>query len=149
MIATVRFDSYLTLIDDDALGPQAQVPTQSLSTLQLLREPSAPNLGELAWRIGLALAAFNLVVIALAVANFNPRVGRSGNLVLALFSFVAYYNLINLGQSWIASGRFPLPGFLLVLHGGVFLAALTALAVRHNQWSLRRLVRKPMAEAAS
>jgi lipopolysaccharide export system permease protein len=33
------------------------------------------HLGELAWRIGLALAALNFVVIAVAASSVNPRAG--------------------------------------------------------------------------
>jgi hypothetical protein len=33
--------------------------------------------------------------------------------VFALFAFIVYYNLLNLGQSWIGSGRTSFTGFLL------------------------------------
>ena len=45
------------------------------STLTLLREPTRANQGELAWRLGLALAALNFVLLALTVSSVNPRVG--------------------------------------------------------------------------
>ena len=107
-------------------------------------DPSAPNRGELAWRLGLALAALNFVVIAVAVSSVNPRAGRSGNLVFALFAFVVYYNLLNLGQNWIAGGRTSFAGFMLALHGGVLLAGTLWLAKQHNGWTIRlRLRRRP------
>ena len=65
-------------------------PAKSRSTLTLVMEPTPLNLGELAWRLGLALAALNFVVLAITVSNVNPRVGRGGNLVFALFAFVVY-----------------------------------------------------------
>jgi lipopolysaccharide export system permease protein len=71
-------------------------------------DPSNPSRGELAWRIGMLLTAINFVLLALNVSSANPRVGRSGNLLLALFAFVVYYNMLNLGQSWISSGRFSM-----------------------------------------
>ena len=122
-----------------ATGADA-VPPRARSTQQLLQEPTASHMGELSWRIGLGLAAFNFVLMALAVSSVNPRAGRSSNLALALFAFVVYYNLLNLGQSWIGAGKIPMGGFLLVLHGGVLAFSLLVLAVRHNNWSLRALL---------
>ena len=44
------------------------------------------------------------MLIAVATTVSNPRAGRSGNLFFTLFAFVFYYNLLNLGQSWVAAG---------------------------------------------
>jgi lipopolysaccharide export system permease protein len=136
-----EFEEYGTRIGNRALDASANAPSRAaLDTLVLLRNPTAPNLGELAWRMGLALAALNFVVIALAVSIVNPRAGRSGNLLFALFSFVVYYDTINLGQSWIEAGKISFPSFMLALHGGVLGLALLWLAKRHYQWSFRNLL---------
>ena len=92
-------------------------------------------------RIGLALAALNFVVIAVCVSNVNPRAGRGGNMMFALFSFVIYYNLLNLGQNWIGSGQMSIITHMLALHGGVFLLAVLSLTKGHNNWSWPRLMR--------
>jgi lipopolysaccharide export system permease protein len=85
------------------------------------------------------------VVIAITVSSASPRAGRSGNLVFALFAFVVYYNLLNLGQSWIRGGQVGFGVLLLSLHGTVLLAALLTLAKQHNNWALRQL-RRPAAK---
>ena len=54
----------------------------------------------------------------------------------ALFAFIVYFNLLNLGQAWVASGRWSLAGFLLALHGGTLLLAGLWLAKQHNNWSV-------------
>jgi len=123
------------------LGPSDESPVKTRSTLGLMANPTRPNLGELAWRVGLALAALNFVVIAITVSSVNPRAGRSGNLVFALFAFVVYYNLLNLGQSWIGAGRVGFIGFMLGLHGGALAIALLWLGKQHNNWALPRLRR--------
>lgn len=123
------------------LGPQDSLPTKARSTALLLVDRSRSNLGELAWRIGLALAAFNFVVIAITVSSVNPRAGRSGNLVFALFAFIVYYNLLNLGQGWIGSGRVSFTAFMLGLHGGVFLLSALWLGKQHNNWGWGRIRR--------
>lgn len=117
------------------------LPAKSVDTLSLIREQTLAYQGELAWRMGMTLAAINLVIIALAVTSANPRVGRGGNFALALFIFVIYYNFINLGQSWISSGKAQLWPFMLALHGGAFAMALLWLTVRHNQWSWRHFLK--------
>lgn len=135
-----EFKEYGTRIGTAALSVQDETPVKSRSTLQLLREPTLVHQAELAWRIGLAFAGFNFVVMALAVSTVNPRAGRSGNLVFALFAFVVYYNFLNLGQSWIMSGRIGAAPYLLLLHGGVLAACGLLLAKRHHQWSVRRMI---------
>lgn len=118
--------------------PQDAAPAKTLPTWTLVLEPSRSNLGELAWRLGLALSSFNFVLIAVTVSSVNPRAGRSGNLVFALFAFIVYFNLVNLGQSWIAGGRFPFIPYVSALHAGVFGLALLWLAKQHNKWALPR-----------
>ena len=127
----------------DAAQPRAR------STRELLQEPTPQHLGELSWRLGLGFAALNFVLMALAVSSVNPRAGRSSNLALALFAFVVYYNMLNLGQSWIAGGRFSPWAFMLILHGGVMALCLLLLTLRHNNWSWRTLLRPRSTAAGS
>ena len=103
----------------------------------LINSPTRANLSELAWRLGLGLAAVNFVVLALAIANANPRRGRSGSLIFAVLAFMVYNNLVNLGQSWIFSGLISMEGLLVLLHGGALLLGLLWLAKRDLNWTLR------------
>ncbi len=113
---------------------------QSLKTMQiweLLSDPTPARLGELGWRIGMGLTALNFVLVALATSTGNPRAGRGGNLFFSLFAFVFYYNLQNLGQSWISSGLVGLGSFMALSHGGVFVLTVLWLLKRHHNFSLR------------
>jgi lipopolysaccharide export system permease protein len=110
-------------------------------------DPTPVNLGELGWRLGLALATVNFIIIAVVVSAVNPRAGRSGGLVFALFAFIVYYNFINITQSWVTTGRATFAGVMLVLHGGVFVLSMLWLTKQHNNWSLLRLGRKAGARA--
>lgn len=130
------FEELGNRVGGQALAGRSDLPSKARSTPALLREPTPAHQGELAWRLGLALASINFVVIAITVSSVNPRAGRSGNLLFALFAFVIYYNLLNLGQSWIASGRVDASAFVAGLHGGVLALALLALAWQHNNWRL-------------
>ena len=140
-----EFEEFSSRVNSNELGVQDKTPAKALSTWSLVLDPTAPNRGELAWRLGLALAAVNFVVMAIAVSSVNPRAGRSGNLVFALFAFVVYYNLLNMGQSWISGGRASFFGYMAVLHGGAFLAGVLWLAKQHNSWSVPLLRRRRVA----
>ncbi|MEJ8823334.1 LPS export ABC transporter permease LptF [Variovorax humicola] len=130
-----EFQTYGAKVGSDAATSPDDLAPRAQTTVALLANATRINRAELSWRLGMLLAACNFVLLALAVASVNPRVGRSGNLLFALFAFVIYYNLLNLGQGWIGSGRFGAGPFLLTLHGGVFAIAVAWLAKRHNNWS--------------
>ncbi|MBU2286970.1 MAG: LPS export ABC transporter permease LptF, partial [Gammaproteobacteria bacterium] len=53
------------------------------------------------------------------------------------FAFVVYYNLLNLGQTWVGTSRLGLGEFLLALHGGALLLGLAWLAKRNFNWQRR------------
>jgi lipopolysaccharide export system permease protein len=137
-----EFEEYGTRVGESERARGDAMPPKTKSTLELVTDPTPANLGELGWRIGLGLAAFNFIVIAVVVSNVNPRAGRSGNLIFALFSFVIYFNLLNLGQSWVSTGRVGFSSFMVLLHGGVLVASVFWLAKQHNNWSLRHALRR-------
>jgi len=137
-----EFQEFGNKVGTTALGASDTAPARTRSTLTLLAEPSRPHQAELAWRLGLALAALNFVVIAVTVSSVNPRAGRSGNLVFALFAFIVYFNLLNVGQSWIGGGRAGFGTFLLALHGGTLAIAAFWLAKQHNNWPLLPRMRR-------
>jgi lipopolysaccharide export system permease protein len=44
----------------------------------------------LAWRLGLAFAAVNFIILGAAIANGNPRAGRGASFAFALLAFFFY-----------------------------------------------------------
>ncbi len=139
-IKVIEFEEYSVLAGAARLGAKREPPAKSLATLDLFANPTALNLAELSWRIGLALAALNLTLVALLLSAVNPRAGRGYGLAFALLAFVVYYNLLNVGFSRIASGRSDFTTWMIGLHGGVFILTLIWMAARHNQWSWRQLL---------
>ena len=130
-----EFEEYGNLIQSSKINPFEGGPSKGKTSLDLLTTPTSNNLGELAWRLGLAFAAFNFVILGIAISSGNARSSRNGSFIFALLAFAFYYNMINLSQSWIASGNYSFIGLLLVLHGGAFLLGVLWLAKRHNSWS--------------
>lgn len=132
-----EFGTYGARVGGDTAAALQDKPARSRPTAQLLADPTPVNRGELGWRLGMLLAGANFVLLALTLTSVNPRVGRSGNLMLAFFAFVVYLNLINLGQSWVASGRVGMATYLIGLHGGVLALTALWLAKRNNNWVRR------------
>ena len=118
-----RFEQYRVLASDKALSGLTELPPRSRSTLEMLGDPNPRAHGELAWRVGLALAACNLVLLGLGLAAGNPRRAGSWNMLFALLAFVVYFNLVNLTQAWVASGKASLGAGLAGVHGTVLLCA--------------------------
>jgi lipopolysaccharide export system permease protein len=132
----INFDRLDTRIDErHRMAPQ--FTAQAMGSAELWQDPNRYSLAELAWRAGLVLAAINLCLMALAVARINPRSARSGQILLGLFTFIVYYNFINLGQSWIANGATDWVRHLVVLHGSLALLSLMILTVRQGSWHWR------------
>lgn len=133
------FEVYGAQIGADVSANELSTQVNTVTTLTLLQNPTSAYLGELSWRLGLLLAAVNFVVIGVAISSVNPRANKSVNLVFALFTFIVYDNLLNLGQSWIASGQLSFGIYLLLLHGSVFILAVVWLAKGHNNWHWKNL----------
>ena len=146
-----EFEDYGVLIGERERQAERIIPARALSTLDLVRGRTPAMLGELSWRLGLALAAANLVIIGLLVSAGNPRAGRNAHLVLALFTFVVYYNLVNLGANRITAGTARFWVYLIVLHGGALALSLLWLARLQGGWRLGNWLprRKPVGDAAS
>ncbi|MDH4062452.1 MAG: LPS export ABC transporter permease LptF [Aquincola sp.] len=134
-----NFESYRVLTGERALQRAQARPPRALRTEALLRDPTLPNQGELAWRLGLLFGATNLVLLGVGLSASNPRRASNWNLMFALLGFVVYYNLINLSQAWVAGGKVGLGPALALTHGGAFMLALSLLWWRdHAQvFSLR------------
>jgi lipopolysaccharide export system permease protein len=114
------FESYRVLVRERAAREAEARPPKTQPTLDLVRDPTARNQGELAWRFGMLLATANLLLLGLGLAATNPRRPSNWNLLFALLAFIVYFNLINLTQVWVGNGRMGLGTALAAVHGGAF-----------------------------
>ncbi len=113
----LEFKRYHTRLAPVEADPLSQGVRQ-MSTLSLIQSPDAVHLGELVWRIGYPLSALTLALLALPLSQFNPRSGRSFNILFAVLVYAAYNNLVGFGESLVAQGRLNPLLSLLLLHGG-------------------------------
>lgn len=120
---------------------------KNIPTQQLIVSDQPRHKGELGWRLGLAVAAINFVVLGLAMASVNPRAGRSSSLLFALFAFIVYYNMMTFSQSWVASGKAQLWTSFFLVHGIAALIAWGLLQSRSHQFSLWHWLRSKGSRA--
>jgi lipopolysaccharide export system permease protein len=130
-IKITHFERLGTRVDESRTTPNAPEP-KAQSTVALLQGRSPAQQGELAWRISLLLAALNFVVLALSMTKINPRSGKSGQLMFAMFTFIIYYNLINVAQAWISAGLLGFGTALILLHGSALSIGLGALWLKQR-----------------
>jgi lipopolysaccharide export system permease protein len=136
----VRFDRYAVRIEQSET--KAYFPSQkSLSTGQLLRNPTPLNLSELTWRVGLPVSALILAFLALPLSAVNPRTGRFLNVLVAVFVYMIYSNLISISQAWVAKGGVnPVVG-MWVVHVGMI--GVLALLIHRRMFGFRfRILRR-------
>ncbi|MFO1268456.1 MAG: LPS export ABC transporter permease LptF [Rubrivivax sp.] len=136
------FDSYRVLASERAVREAETRPPKAVDTIDLIREPTARHQGELTWRLGMLLGATNLVLLGIGLSATNPRRASNWNLLFALLAFAVYYNVVNLSQAWVATGKLSMGAALLAIHGGAFAFAMALLWWREHaavaQWPGRR-----------
>ena len=127
----LRLDPRPAAGDDDS----ARVKT----TLELIADPRPRHLGELLWRVSLPVSAVMLALLAVPLSSFNPRVGRSINLMFALLVYVTYSNLISLSQAWVTQQRISFAVGVWMVHAAVALVIIALFWRRLTlpRWRLR------------
>ncbi len=136
------FERYRVLASERAARAAESTPPKATDTLELIARPTARGEAELTWRFGLLLGAANLMVLGVGLSATNPRRASNWNLLFALLAFFVYYNLINLSQAWVASGRVAMGPMLLGLHGVAFAVAVALLWWRDHAAVLSFKTRK-------
>ena len=144
-----QFEEYLTAIDEKLLTLTDDGAMKTRSTLELIRNPSLPAHAELAWRAGLVICAFNLLLVGMAVAAGNPRAGKSGNIAFATFAFLFYFNMLNLGEAWVGRGKITPTAWMLSMHGTVCVLSLLWMLKRHENISLRSWFKRQLNRSPS
>lgn len=135
-----EFERYAMRIETADAAARAPT-TKTLPTLDLLREPTPRNLGELSWRIGLPASALILCLLAIPLSFVNPRAGRSMNIVLAILVYMVYSNVLSIMQASIAQDRINVFAGMWGVHLGMLLLLAAMFYRRLSVFSFWRLLR--------
>lgn len=128
---TLEFDRYAIRLESRPDQPIGERRAKSLTTFQLLTQPTATNLGEILWRIGSPVVALLVTLLAIPLSYTNPRVGRSINLIIAVLAFAVYMNVLNTIQAYVQQERLSFGVGVWVLHA-VVLAIIVVMFVRRH-----------------
>jgi lipopolysaccharide export system permease protein len=101
-----------------------------MPTAALLVSDGRGEQAELFWRLSVPILAVVLTLLAIPLSYGNPRMGRSFNLIAAVFLYMLYTNCINIVQSMIAQGKLELWAGLLLPHLAALLVVV--LLFRHQ-----------------
>ena len=135
----MEFQRYAARIET-AESKEPQLSHKSMTTAQLLANPTPVNLGEALWRVGIPVSAAILVLLAIPMSFVNPRAGRSVNLLFALFTYIVYSNLLSVSQARVAQGRMDFGIGVWLVHAAM-IALLVFMFARRMQVIRLRLGR--------
>lgn len=90
--------------------------TKNSPTLELMKQDLPAQQAELFWRFSVPLSAIILALLAIPLSFVNPRAGRSANMLLALFTYLVYNNLMTISQAWVASGKISFTAGMISVH---------------------------------
>jgi lipopolysaccharide export system permease protein len=120
--SSTSFERYAIRLESKEAKEKPPIVIQAIPSGMLLEERNATNDAEIQGRIASPIAALILVLLAIPLSFVDPRSGRSGNMMMAIFIFIIYNNLISIAQAWIGQGRtagvlglWPVHGFFLAL----------------------------------
>ncbi len=140
---TMDFQRYVVVVSRNEKELVDNKSARVLPTLDLVRDPTPMNKGELLWRIAVPLMCLMQMLLAIPLGFVNPRRGRTLNLMIALVLAVSYSNAVGIMQAVVAQGKV---GFMVgwwPLHAAA-LAAIALLFVWRNNtnsaWHPARLL---------
>lgn len=81
--------------------------TKSTSTFDLRDSGSTEDLAEFQWRMSTPLSALLLALLAIPLSRSQPRQGRYARMLVALMIYAVYFNLLNVGRTWVEFGTSP------------------------------------------
>ncbi|AUT46847.1 LPS export ABC transporter permease LptF [Achromobacter sp. AONIH1] len=127
-IRLVNFEKYGLRLESKAGGdPMAEAraaaerSSKARTTGQLMADNTDNSWSQVMWRVSLPLAALNLALLAIPLGAVNPRLGRSGDILIAGLVGLLYMNLMNLSRAWIANGKLSFGVGVWAIHGLVAL----------------------------
>lgn len=103
-MSTTEFESYAIRLETKEVAKKP-IDSETLPTEKLLSSDSPSDKAELQWRLAIPVSAIILVLLAIPMSFVDPRAGRSLNLMLAIFIFIIYNNVLSIFEAWVTQGK--------------------------------------------
>lgn len=109
-VSTTEFESYAIRLEPKEVA-RKPIKTEMVATNKLLASDNPRDKAELQSRLAIPISAIILVLLAIPMSFVDPRAGRSLNLMLAIFIYIIYNNMLSIFEAWITQGKInPLIG---------------------------------------
>lgn len=145
----IQYDRYGVLLPKPEVAGELN-EREGIPTAQLLGSDNLRHQAELQWRLSLPLLVFVVTVLAVPLAQVNPRQGRFLKLLPAILLYMGYLALLIAMRGQLEKGRLP-PALGLWWVHGLFLAIGLLLLYWENlrlYWAARNAAREAAREQA-
>jgi len=109
------FSIWIPVGEPDPVGYK----TKSSSTFELQSSEDREDLAEFQWRLSTPISALLLALLAIPLSRSKPRQGRYARMLAALVVYAVYFNMLDMGRTWVELGTRPDiwwgPGLLALL----------------------------------
>jgi lipopolysaccharide export system permease protein len=78
--------------------------TKSSSTFDLQPSGDLKDTAEFQWRMSTPISALLLALLAIPLSRSRPRQGRYARMLAALVIYAIYFNLLDVGRTWVETG---------------------------------------------
>lgn len=93
--------------------------TKSGNTFDLQSSEDREDVAEFQWRLSTPISALLLALLAIPLSRSKPRQGRYARMLAALVIYAVYFNLLDVGRTWVEQGTrqgiWWAPGLLALL----------------------------------
>jgi len=128
-VRTLEYERYAVRLETKEARGVARTP-KNMPTFDLLPVDLPIFRAELLWRLSMPVSALVLALLAIPLSFVNPRAGRSANMLLAIFVYLIYNNLLTISQGWVANGRLSFSVGVTAAH--LLMLALVPLMFYHR-----------------
>ena len=129
---TMDFGRYVIVISGSNREIEDNKSSRVLPTAALIAAPVPSNMAELLWRISLPIMCLLQMLLAIPLGFFNPRRGRTLNLMIALVLAISYLNSLGIVQAAVGQGRLSFGAAWWPLHLAAFLIITLLFFWRNN-----------------
>lgn len=111
---------------------------EAIPTITLLGAKDPVYQAELQWRISLPLSVILLAMLAIPVSHTTPRQGQYSKVLIGIFIYLIYNNLLNIAKKWLEQGEVPPQLGLWWVHGSLLLiiAILANISFLESQFNV-------------
>lgn len=138
-VSSMRFGEYgvsLSEISNEQARSLKEVPVDQQSSWVLAQRHGARDSAELYRRVSDAWMIVPMAILAVVLGYTRPRTNKSWGVLMGVFVFMIYLNIIKMGESAVARDALSAGYAFVWVHGGALLVSGLAVWYRQHSWRL-------------